>query len=140
LALSGVDGHKGLYCCAVPDDLLFDEDHEDDDDRPAVRIIEERPPLREGEVYLDYGERATISENLEAAYVALNQAFRGIWIEKALEHGHVREYWDEGDIDELETLTLDASSAVERAWRVLSDVVDAHAAQREAEYDADEDD
>ena len=73
-------------------------------------------------------------------YVALNQAFRGIWIEKALEHGHVREYWDEGDSDELETLTLDASSAVEQAWRVLSDVVDAHAAQREAEYDADEDD
>ena len=88
----------------------------------------------------DYGERATISENLEAACVALNQAFRGIWIEKALEHGHVREYWDEGDIDELETLTLDASSAVERAWRVLSVVVDAHAAQREAEYDTDEDD
>ena len=33
---------------------------------------------------MDYGERAAISENLEAAYVALNQAFRGIWIEKAL--------------------------------------------------------
>lgn len=72
--------------------------------------------------------------------MALNQAFRGIWIEKALEHGHVREYCDEGGINELETLTLDASSAVERAWRVLSDVVDAHAAQREAGYDADEDD
>ena len=92
LALSGVDGHQGLYRCRVPDDLLFDEDHEDDDDRLAVRIVEERPPLREGKVYLDYGERATISENLEAAYVALNQAFRGIWIEKALEYGHVREY------------------------------------------------
>jgi hypothetical protein len=140
LALSGVDGHQGLYRCRVPDDLVFDEDHEDDDDRLAVGIVEERPPLREGKVYLDYGERATISENLEAAYVALNQAFRGIWIEKALEHGYVREYWDEGDIDELETLTLDASSAVERAWRALSDVVDAHAAQCEAEYDADEDD
>ena len=37
--------------------------------------------------------------------MALNQAFRGIWIEKALEHGHVREYWDEGGINELETLT-----------------------------------
>jgi hypothetical protein len=124
----------------VPDDLLFDEGHEDDDDRLAVRIVEERPPLREGKVYLDYGERATISENLEAAYVALNQAFRGIWIEKALEHGHVREYWDEGDIDEMEMLTRDASSAVERAWRALSDIVDAHAAQCEAGYDADGDD
>ena len=50
----------------------------------AVRIVKERPPLGEGKVYLDYGERATISENLEAAYVALNEAFRGIWIEKAL--------------------------------------------------------
>ena len=124
----------------MPDDLVFDDDHDDDDDRLAVGIVEERPPLREGKVYLDYGERATISENLEAAYVALNQAFRGIWIGKALEHGYVREYWDEGDIDELETLTLEASSAVERAWRALSDVVEAHAAQCEAEYDADEDD
>lgn len=77
LALSGVDGHQGLYRCRVPDDLLFDEDHEDDDDGPVVRIVEERPPLREGEVFVDYGERATIGANLEAAYVALNQAFPG---------------------------------------------------------------
>ena len=119
----------------VPDELLFDDDcdDEDDGDGPAVTIIEERPPLREGKVFVDYGERAAISENLEAAYVALNQAFRGIWIEKALEYGHVREYWDEEDIDELEMLTLDASSAVKRAWRALSDVTDAHTAQREAE-------
>ena len=119
----------------MPDELLFDDDcdDEDDGDGPAVTIIEERPPLREGKVFVDYGERAAISENLEAAYVALNQAFRGIWIEKALEYGHVREYWDEEDIDELEMLTLDASSAVKRAWHALSDVTDAHAAQREAE-------
>ena len=71
---------------------------------------------------------------------ALNQAFRGIWIEQALDHGQVREYWDEGDIDELEMLALDASTAVERAWRALSDVVDAHAAQCEAEFEAGEDD
>jgi hypothetical protein len=94
-----VGGHLGLYRCRVPDDLVFDEDHEDDDDDDglAVGIVEERPPLREG-------------KNLEAAYVALNQAFRGIWIEKALEHGYVREYWDEGDIDEMETLTLDGAA------------------------------
>jgi hypothetical protein len=123
----------------MPDELLFDDDHDDyeqDGDGPAVTIIEERPPLREGKVFVDYGERAAISESLEAAYVALNQAFRGIWIEKALEYGHVREYWDEDDIDELETLTLDAGSAVTRAWRALSDVTDAHAAQCEAEYEA----
>ena len=72
--------------------------------------------------------------------MALNQAFRGIWIEQALDHGQVREYWDEGDIDELEMLALDASTAVERAWRALSDVVDAHAAQCEAEFEAGEDD
>ena len=74
----------------MSDDLLFSDVEEDSD--PVVRIVEERPPLREGKVFLDYGERAMISENLEAAYVALNQAFRGIWIDKALEHGQVREY------------------------------------------------
>jgi hypothetical protein len=58
---------------------VFDDDcdEEDDGDGPAVTIIEERPPLREGMVFVDYGERAAISENLEAACVALNQAFRG---------------------------------------------------------------
>jgi hypothetical protein len=56
----------------------------------AVTIIEERPPLREGKVFVDYGERAAISENLEAAYIALNQAFRGIWIEKASARGDQR--------------------------------------------------
>ena len=109
------------------------------DDGPRVWIIEERPPLREGKVFVDDDERATIAENLEAAYVALNQAFRGIWIQKALEWGQVREYWDDGDIDELEALTLDASVAVERAWRVLSAVVEAHSAQEEAELGADDD-
>jgi hypothetical protein len=91
-----------------------------EDDGPRVWIIEERPPLREGKVFVDYDERATIADNLEAAYMALNQAFRGIWIQKALEWGQVREYWDDGDIDELEALTLGAGAAVERAWRALS--------------------
>jgi len=50
------------------------------DDGPVIRIVEERPPLREGKVFVDYGERATISANLEAAYVALNQAFRGGYV------------------------------------------------------------
>jgi len=121
----------------VWDELLFGEVDVDEDDGLAVRIVEERPPLREGKVFVDYGERVTISENLEAAYVALNHAFRGIWIEKALEHGRVREYWDEGDIDEVETLIFEARTAVERVWRALSDVVDAHTAQCEAEYSAD---
>lgn len=78
----------------MPDELLFDDDcdDEDDGDGPAVTIIEERPPLREGKVFVDYGERAAISENLEAAYVALDQAFRGIWIEKALEYLVFRSY------------------------------------------------
>lgn len=118
-------------------DRPFDEEEHDG---PRVWIIEERPPLREGKVFVDYDERATIAENLEAAYVALNQAFRGIWIQKALEWGQVREYWDDGDIDELEALTLEASAAVERAWRALSAVVEAHTAQEEAELGDDEDD
>ncbi len=64
----------------------FDEG--DEDDAPGESIVWERPPLREGKVFVDYDERATIAENLEAAYVRLNEAFRGIWVEKALESGH----------------------------------------------------
>ncbi|MDQ6797494.1 MAG: hypothetical protein M3011_05625 [Actinomycetota bacterium] len=124
----------------LPLDEPVDEDDEGNDDGPRVWIIEERPALREGKVFVDYDERATIAENLEAAYVALDHAFRGIWIPKALEWGQVREYWNDGDIDELEALTLDAGAAVERAWRALSAVVEAHTAQVEAELDTDEDD
>lgn len=118
-------------------DVPFDAE---DDDGPRVWIVEERPPLREGKIFVDYGERATIGENLEAAYVALNEAFRGIWVEKALESGWVREYWDEGDVEALEMLTLDASAAVERAWRTLTAVIEAHTAQEEGELETDEDD
>lgn len=116
----------------------FDEG--DEDDGPGVSIVCERPPLREGKVFVDYDERATIAENLEAAYVRLNEAFRGIWVEKALESGHVREYWDDGDIDELESLTLEAGAAVENAWRALSAVMEAHSAQEEAERGDHDDD
>ena len=100
--------------------------------------IEDRPPLREGKIFVDSGERAVIAENLEAAWVALDRAFRGIWIDKALERGQVREYWEDGDIAELEALTFEASTAVEHAWRALSSVVEAHSAQEDAELDTDE--
>ena len=106
---------------------------------PGVTLVSERPPLREGKVFVDYDERAIIVENLEAAYVALNQAFRGIWVEKAMERGHVREYWDDGDVAELESLTLEASVAVENAWRALTAVIDAHGEQEEAELAEDDD-
>jgi hypothetical protein len=62
------------------------------------------------------------------------------------EWGQVREYWDEGDtedegdIEALEMLTLDASSAVENAWRALTATIEAHTAPEEAEAGADEDD
>ncbi len=62
-------------------------DDEDGEDEPRVWIIEERPPLRDGKVFVDFDERATIGDSLEAAYVALDHAFRGIWIEKSLESG-----------------------------------------------------
>ncbi len=110
----------------------------DEDDGPAVGIAEERPPLREGKIFVDYGERATIARNLEAAYVALNQAFRGIWVEKALEHGHVRGYWDYDDIDELESLAFEASAAVENARRALAATMEAHTTQEDAELEAGE--
>ena len=112
---------------------------DEDVESPGVGIVEERPPLREGRVFVDYCERATIRENLEAAYVALNAAFRGIWVENILESGHVREYWDEGDIDELETLALDAADAARRAYRALDTVMMAHADQVDAELGSEED-
>ena len=57
----------------------FSSDEGDKDEGPGVWIVKkERPPLRQGKVFVDYDERATITESLEAAYVALNQAFRGI--------------------------------------------------------------
>jgi hypothetical protein len=39
---------------------LDGSDDEDDDDGPGVRIIEERPPLREEKIFVDFDERATI--------------------------------------------------------------------------------
>jgi hypothetical protein len=117
-----------------------DDDEDLDDDGPVLRIVEERRPLRQGKIFVDYDERATIGESLEAAYLALDHAFRDIWIQKALESGWTREYWDEADVDELESLTLEASGLVEQAWRALSAVMEAHSAQEEAELGVDDDD
>ena len=39
------------------------------EDAPVVRIIEERPPLREGKIFVDFEERATIAESLATAYM-----------------------------------------------------------------------
>ncbi|MFP5377092.1 MAG: hypothetical protein ACLGIO_09995 [Acidimicrobiia bacterium] len=72
--------------------------------------------------------------------MALDHAFRGIWIPKALELAWPREYWDEADVDELESLTLEASGAVEQAWRTLSAVTEAHSAQEEAALPEEHDD
>jgi hypothetical protein len=68
-----------------------DDDEDLDDDGPVLRIVEERRPVRQGKIFVDYDERATIGESLEAAYLALDDAFRGIWIQKALESGWPRE-------------------------------------------------
>jgi hypothetical protein len=45
--------------------------------------------------------------------LGLVKSVRGIWIPKTLELGHVRDHWDDSDIDELEALTLNANAAVE---------------------------
>ncbi len=42
----------------------------------AGTIVEERGPLREDKVFVTDGERVAISDNLEAAYGALDQAWR----------------------------------------------------------------
>lgn len=106
-----------------------------DEDARRVWIVEERPPVREGKVFVDDGQRAAIADNLETAYTATTEAFRGIWLDRALEYGHVREYWNDGDIAELEHLALQASEAADRAWQALGAVVDAHTAQLDAADD-----
>ena len=55
-------------------DLSFDE--AEDQEGPGIQIIEDRPPLREGKMFVDYDERAAIAANLEVAYVALNKGSR----------------------------------------------------------------
>lgn len=102
---------------------------DEDDDGPAVTIVEDRPPLREGKIYLGDSERATIGQHLETAYVALNHAFRDIWIPQDRQQGET-EYWDEDDVYEVEALALEVLGAVERAWKALTGVVDAHTAQQ----------
>lgn len=116
----------------------MDSEPDERDDAPRVWIVEERPPLREGKVYVDADQRARIGDDLEAAYTALNQAFRGLWVEQALEHGWPREHWDEDTIDELETLALQASDAADRAWQTLSAAVEAHTTQLDAAGETDE--
>jgi len=92
-------------------------------------------------VSLEDGERVAISDNLAAAYGALDQAW-GVWREKARGRVWDDQYWDQGDVADLESLTLDALNAVERTWRALTRVTDAHEAQlrdaEEAEEDADD--
>jgi hypothetical protein len=46
----------------MPDPSL---DEAEDEDGPGIQIIEERPPLREGKIFVDCDERATIAENLD---------------------------------------------------------------------------
>ena len=98
--------------------LEFSSDESEQDEGPRVWIVEDRPPLREGKVFVNY-ERATIAENLGAAYVGPEPGIPRDLDPKALDRGQVREYWEDGDIDKLETLTLEASAAVERASRAL---------------------
>jgi hypothetical protein len=81
-------------------------DDEEDDDGPIVRIIEERPPLREGKV----SSTSTSAPPSPSRW----RPPTSLWTY------------------ELESLTLEASAAVERAWRTLSAVMEAHTAQAEA--------
>jgi hypothetical protein len=50
----------------------FSVDGREEDEGPAVWIVEDRPPLWEGKVFVASDERATIAENLEAAHAALD--------------------------------------------------------------------
>ena len=59
----------GGYRSPMPE---FSGDGREEDEGPAVWIVEDRPPLREGKVFVASDERATIAENLEAAYAALD--------------------------------------------------------------------
>lgn len=123
----------------MPDALNLNNHPNDRDEHTAdPASAAERPPPRAGKIFLRDDDRATIREHLETAYVALNQAFRGIWIEQALEHGWAREYWDEHDIHQLQTLALSANEATHRAWHALTAAIDAHPDQQQtAQQDSD---
>ncbi len=130
----------GVACSPVPGGLWWDDIDEagGEGEASAGTIVEERGPLRADKVFVTDGERVAISDNLGAAYGALDQAW-GVWREKARGRVWDDQYWDQGDVADLESLTLDALNAVERTWRALTRVTDAHEAQLRAAEEAEED-
>jgi hypothetical protein len=99
-----------------------------DEDEPAghpTGIAVERGSLREDKIFVDHGEQRLIGEHLQNAYNALNEALA---IHRDLDRADT-EYCDEGDVAELDSSTLDALGAVERAWQALCVVTGAHEVQ-----------
>ncbi|WP_226367336.1 hypothetical protein [Pseudonocardia sp. ICBG162] len=100
-----------------------------------------RGPLREGRVFVAHDEQWVIGECLRGACLVLGEAVavaRGL--ERAVQGCGGEQYWDEGQVQELEGLTLDALGTVEQAWKALCVVTDAHDEQLRAADDARYDD
>jgi hypothetical protein len=103
---------------------------EDESGAHTLEVVVERGPLREDKTFVDLDEQHVIGEHLRDAYSALGEALA---VHRDLDRAG-QEYCDEGQVQELDSLTLEALNAVERAWKALCVATDAHEAQlREAE-------
>jgi hypothetical protein len=104
--------------------LFGDEDDRESSGAPAG-IVVERSPLVEDKIVVDSGELHVIVQHLQDAYSTLREA---VSVHRDLDRGGGR-YRDEGTFQELDSRTLDALGAIERAWRAVCVVTDAHEAQ-----------
>jgi hypothetical protein len=98
---------------------------EDDPDARPAGIVVERGPLREDKTFVDLDEQQAIGDHLREAYVVLGEALA---VHRDLDRAG-EQYCDEGQVQELDSLTLQALNACESAWQALCVVTDAHEAQ-----------
>jgi hypothetical protein len=69
-------------------------------------------------VFVSAEEKLTIAGSLESAYRAMNSAW-SLWTARAHRDAWDGQYWDEGDIADLERLVLIACTAVESTEQAL---------------------
>lgn len=75
-------------------------------------------------VFVSAEDKLALAGSLECAYRALNSAWT-LWTAKAHRHAWDGQYWDEGDVGDLERLTLIASYALAVADETLGTLINA---------------
>jgi hypothetical protein len=87
-------------------------------------------------VFISAEDKLALAGSLESAYRALNSAW-ALWTAKAHEHAWDGQYWDEGDVGDLERLALIACYALAVAEETLGALINAaDGAQPRADDDA----